>query len=104
MESPTITLELPVTLYTNLQALARQERINLPELLTRLLQTAYQETATTTPRASAPVIQALLRTGRVQHLLTTAQETAPALSRQTPPTLSGVPVSELLIAQRRGEL
>ncbi len=44
MESPTVTLELPVPLYTSLQVLARQKRINLPELLTRLLQSAYQET------------------------------------------------------------
>lgn len=54
MESPTITLELPVPLYTNLQALARQERVNLPELLTRLLQTVYQETAATLQPAATP--------------------------------------------------
>lgn len=54
MESPTITMELPVPLYTSLQALARQERIDLPELLTRLLQTAYQETATTRQPAAPP--------------------------------------------------
>ncbi len=53
---------------------------------------------------TAQVIQALLRTGRIQHLpamLSEAETTAP---RQTPPTLPGAPVSEILVAQRRGEL
>ena len=148
MESPTITLELPVPLYTNLQALARQERLNLPELLTRLLQTASQGTAATPqPDAvcalmgvhrsapplmddipasaapdlyltatatelrsgkhaweSAPVIQALLSTGRVRHLTVPTPEADLSMPRQTPPTLAGAPVSEVLVAQRRGEL
>ena len=51
------------------------------------------------------VVQALLSTGRVHRLLATliGNEEAGA-SRQTPPVLPGPPVSEILIAQRRGEL
>lgn len=55
------------------------------------------------PQAAQPVIQALLRTGRVHHLAPLIEDKSPS-SRQPPPTLSGTPVSELIIAQRRGEL
>ena len=53
----------------------------------------------------ARVIQTLLRTGRVKHLATPLAESA-ALDnkRQTPPTLPGMAVSEIIVAQRRGEL
>ena len=50
-------------------------------------------------------LQALLSTGRVRRL---AAELVPndatGLERQSPPALPGPPVSEILIAQRRGEL
>ncbi|MCX6032548.1 MAG: hypothetical protein NT169_25050 [Chloroflexi bacterium] len=50
-------------------------------------------------------IQALLRTGRVKHLMTPLVEGA-ALDdeRQMPPTLPGPAVSEIIVAQRRGDL
>ena len=40
---PTITLELPTNLYTDLQTLATQEHVNLVELLARLIQLARQD-------------------------------------------------------------
>ena len=55
--------------------------------------------------SNARVIQALLGTGRVKHLAPSLVEnTAPVDARQTPPTLPGPAVSEILVAQRRGEL
>ncbi len=65
------------------------------ELLRR--QTPPQENATR-------VIQVLLRTGKVQHLAASDVETEASGPRQIPPTLTGAPVSEILVAQRRGEL
>ena len=51
------------------------------------------------------VVQVLLSTGRVRHLSATLTEDERAeAGRQPPPTLPGLPVSEILIAQRRGEL
>lgn len=46
----------------------------------------------------------LSSTGRVRHLAATLVQEEANTSRQTPPTLPGQPVSEILIAQRRGEL
>ncbi len=59
---------------------------------------------TTAQEDTAQVIQVLLRTGRIQHLPTVLSETEATAQRQTPPTLPGAPVSEILVAQRRGEL
>lgn len=54
---------------------------------------------------NAKLIQTLLGTGRVKHLAPSLVEgAAPDDARQTPPTLPGQAVSEILIAQRRGEL
>ncbi len=54
---------------------------------------------------NARVIQTLLSTGRVKHLATPLVEgTALDDERQIPPTLPGLPVSEIIVAQRRGEL
>jgi hypothetical protein len=51
------------------------------------------------------VIQTLLATGRIKHLAPTLVEKAvPDNARQAPPTLPGPSVSEILVAQRRGEL
>lgn len=57
------------------------------------------------PQIAAQVAQALLRTGRVAHLSrsSAADKTSPA-DRQPPPTIAGMTVSDILIAQRRGEL
>jgi hypothetical protein len=50
-------------------------------------------------------IQALLSTGRVRHLSAAlVQDEKPDADRQPPPELPGPPVSEILIAQRRGDL
>jgi len=55
--------------------------------------------------ANARVIQTLLATGRVKHLASALVESAaPDDARQAPPTLPGPAVSEILVAQRRGEL
>lgn len=54
---------------------------------------------------NARVIQALLDTGRVKRLAIAPVESTEAdEERQTPPALAGPAVSEILIAQRRGEL
>ena len=50
-------------------------------------------------------LQALLSTGRVRRLATElVPNDAAGPKRQSPPALPGPPVSEILIAQRRGEL
>ncbi len=54
------------------------------------------------PYDATRIIQVLLKTGRVHHL--TAANIAAPLPRQTPPTLPGIPTSEVLIAQRCEEL
>ncbi len=55
------------------------------------------------PTRANQVIQVLRNTGRIHHLSTPAP--APLdRDRQPPPALPGTPVSEILIAQRRGEV
>jgi len=57
------------------------------------------------PESTDMVVHAMLSTGRVRHLMvTSAEDKEPRPTRQEPPVLPGTPVSELLIAQRRGEL
>jgi hypothetical protein len=56
---------------------------------------------------NARVIQTLLGTGRIKHLAPLLVESESAAlddARQTPPILPGPTVSEILVAQRRGEL
>jgi hypothetical protein len=54
---------------------------------------------------NARVIRTLLGTGRIKHLAPSLVESAaPDDARQTPPILPGPAVSEILVAQRRGEL
>lgn len=51
------------------------------------------------------VVQVLVSTGKIRHLaVTLVDETEMIPNRQPPPTLPGPPVSDILIAQRRGEL
>jgi hypothetical protein len=50
------------------------------------------------------VMQALLSTGRIRRLAASLVEEETSTGRQTPPTLPGLPMSEILVAQRRGEL
>ncbi len=51
------------------------------------------------------VIQILLDTKRIRHLSAAlVKDEEIDIDRQSPPELSGPPVSEILIAQRRGEL
>jgi len=47
---------------------------------------------------------ALFSTGQVRHLALSTEDAGPNAGRQEPPTLPGEPASEILIAQRRGEL
>ena len=51
----TVTLELPAYLYTDLQARATQEHVNLVELLARLLKLARQDIAA--PSQTDPVFE-----------------------------------------------
>jgi len=62
------------------------------------------QSRSTPQKNTAQVIQVMLRTGRIQHLPAVSLEAETIGQRQTPPTLPGAPVSEILIAQRRGEL
>jgi len=56
-------------------------------------------------RSIDQTVQAMLSTGRIRHLAFLAAEYAePEAGRQEPPALPGPPVSEILMAQRRGEL
>ncbi len=67
-----------------------------------LTQIHHQQSAQDTANR---VIQVLLSTGRVRRLSVSpvdSEETE--ANREPPPTLPGPPVSEILIAQRRGEL
>ncbi len=51
------------------------------------------------------VVQALLKTGRVRRLTAARVDDGESeVARQAPPILPGPPVSEILVAQRRGEL
>ncbi len=95
----TITLTIP-TAWLKGQTLSQDElrqalQLGLDQLHHR--QQAAQESAET-------VIETLLHTGRVKHLTFSPDEaeTAP-VDRQPPPTLAGPPLSDILIAQRRGE-
>jgi predicted RNA-binding protein associated with RNAse of E/G family len=55
--------------------------------------------------AAAQVVQVLLTTDRIHHLSAELVEgDGTDVERQVPPVLPGPPVSEILIAQRRGEL
>lgn len=63
-----------------------------------LAQLAREQAAEQTP---AQVVQALLKTGHVRHLAPRGE--LQSAHRQEPPTLPGQSVSDLLIAQRRGE-
>jgi hypothetical protein len=49
-------------------------------------------------------VQVLLSTGRVRRLPSVPNDGEPAAERRKPPKLPGMPLSEILIAQRRGEL
>lgn len=54
---------------------------------------------------NAAVVQALLDTGQVGHLDTAnTEDDASATEHQPPPVLIGTPVSDIIIAERRGEL
>ena len=51
------------------------------------------------------VVQVLLSTKRIRHLAAElVKDGKPDTGRQAPPVLPGPPASEILIAQRRGEL
>ena len=69
-------------------------------LMLGLAQLRQQQASRDTPEQ---VVQALLGTGRVRHLSAElVGEREPRAPRQDPPVLPGPPVSEILIAQRRG--
>lgn len=49
-------------------------------------------------------VEALLSTGRVRRLPALPEDDEPCAARRKPLKLPGMPLSEILIAQRRGEL
>jgi len=79
------------------------DRDELRQALMLGLSQLYRRQASTD--IAGQVVLALLSTGRVRHLSAALVKDAGAdAGRQAPPTLPGLPVSEILIAQRRGEL
>jgi hypothetical protein len=89
-----------ITVPTNwLEELALEQE-DLRQALMLGLQQLRQQRIAQDPRAR--VVQVLLSTGRVRHLAASLVKETGA-DRQTPPTLPGLPVSEILVAQRRGE-
>ena len=94
----TVSVTIPATW---LEGLAINQD-DLPQILKLGLEQLRRQVASNTNRA---VVQALLSTGRVRHLSTPLMAEVPAdVARQAPPTLPGTPVSEIIVAQRRGEL
>ncbi len=78
-----------------------------PDELRQAVQLALARLYQQRVQADSPrqVTRALLSTGRIQHLHPTLVAEEPGeYVYQTPPTLPGTPVSDILIAQRRGEL
>jgi hypothetical protein len=94
----TITLTIPTDWLEGINLSQTDLRQALQLGLSQLRQ--QQITSETTRQ----VTQVLLETGRIRHLSTTwlAGEEG-GEDRQTPPTLSGLAVSDILISQRRGE-
>jgi hypothetical protein len=96
-----ITLTIPSDLVEELHIPDDPDELR-QALLLGLTQLRQQQAA---KDAANSVIQALLSTGRVRHLSAAPVESADQeADRQAPPTLPGPPVSEILVAQRRGEL
>lgn len=89
----TIQVQVSAELARQLRPYARQ----LPQILELGLRQIEQQSA------EDKVSQTLTKTGFIQHLA--AEEIdEPDAPRQPPPVLPGPPTSEILIAQRRGEL
>lgn len=96
----TITLTIP-TAWLKGQTLSQDE---LRQALQLGLDQLHHRQQVVQERAE-DVIKVLLRTGQIRHLVTLSTEAeTPSTKRQTPPTLPGPPLSDILIAQRRGEL
>lgn len=95
----TITLTIPANWL-------QEEKVDQNELRQALMLGLAQLRQRKTDLSIAErVVQVLLSTGRVHHLLAALiGDEEPDASRQAPPVLPGPPVSEILIAQRRGEL
>jgi len=95
----TITLKIPADW---LEGLSIDQDGLRQALMLGLAQLRQQQIAQDT---TVRVVQVLLGTGRVRHLSPSLLESKGVdTDRQAPPTLPGLPVSEILIAQRRGEL
>jgi hypothetical protein len=94
----TITLTIPADWLEELPADEDELR---QALMLGLAQLRQQQAA---QEASDQVVQALLSTGRAHHLSAALVKGNDAQVRQDPPELPGRPASEILIAQRRGEL
>ena len=95
----TVTITIPLS-WLGSQVLEQAELRRALELgLTQLRQQRIEREATD------KVVRAMLSTGRIRRLSVTPTNGAEhETPRQEPPTLSGPPVSEILITQRRGEL
>jgi hypothetical protein len=94
-----ITLSIPAHW---LQELGIKEDELRQALMLGLAQLRQQQMTQDVPDRT---VQILLSTGRIHRLSATlAEDKEPYAKRQAPPALPGPPASEILIAQRRGEL
>lgn len=96
MDTAVITLTIPSTW---LEGVAPSEDILRQAIKLGLDQLRQQKEDNTR------VVQALQRTGRVNRLIlsTDSVQDKSTSTRQTPPTIPGPAVSDILIAQRHGE-
>ena len=93
----TITVDIPVDWVDGLALDQDELRQALQLGLTQLRQHQAEQTHSVT--------EALRATGSIRHLsLALLQSEERDDVRQEPPTLPGMPVSEIIIAQRRGDL
>jgi hypothetical protein len=96
---PTVTITIPSSWLGNRTLDQSELRRALQLGLTQLRQQRVKDEAT------VQVVQALLNTRRIRHLaVPLAEGEERETGRQEPPTLPGPPASEILIAQRRGEM
>lgn len=99
MDTTTISVTIPSNW---LEGLTLSEDALRQALEVGLAQLRQQQTGS---EAADHVIDALLNTGRIRRLSPHfSNNEAADIERQPPPSLPGAPLSEIIVAQRRGEL
>ena len=89
---------------------AERKRLPKEQIVLDLIQQAVKDAQLerqeqqTDREIARQAVEALLSTGRARRLPALPEDDEPPPPRKAPPKLPGMPVSEILIAQRRGEL